>query len=68
MSAGTTGGLQRVFLVAEGLDPKRDREAAWQLVETVGVEMIFCGAAAKPAVGRFFHSEQPHRISRRGKR
>jgi len=63
VNGGVAGGLQRVFLVAEGVDPRIDREAAWRLLETVGEEIIFCGAAVKPTVGGFFHKSQRPRRS-----
>jgi len=63
-AGGTTGGLQRAFLAVEGMDPMRDRNAAWRAFETMGAE-IFGGAVVNSVVGRSLPAEQQRRRLRR---
>lgn len=66
MNADATGGLLRVFLAVEGVDPARDRESAWRAYDTLGDEVFFGGGTVNSTVLRVFHSERSRRRPRRG--
>jgi hypothetical protein len=64
--AGTAGGLQRAFLAVEGMDPMRDRNAAWQAFETLGDEIF--GGAVNPVMGQVSSMPEQRRRPRRERR